>query len=115
MGGVYLTESLSSSFSSLELLILPLNPSHSIIETEENLEEDPRNMGNVKPGAPGAEVWENQRMGVEREDAQEEKAGAEEEEEEREEEDSNEAISLCINSNSKTSRSHLAGKFCHCQ
>ncbi|XP_038524653.1 apolipoprotein B receptor [Canis lupus familiaris] len=51
-------------------------------ETEENLEEDPRNMGNVKPGAPGAEVWENQRMGVEREDAQEEKAGAEEEEEE---------------------------------
>lgn len=38
MGGVYLTESLSSSFSSLELLILPLNPSHSIIETEENLE-----------------------------------------------------------------------------
>ncbi|XP_035578388.1 apolipoprotein B receptor [Zalophus californianus] len=51
-------------------------------ETEGSLEEYPRNVGDVKPDAPGAEVWENQRRDVEGGDAQEEKADAEEGEEE---------------------------------
>uniref|UniRef100_A0A452U2K7 Apolipoprotein B receptor n=1 Tax=Ursus maritimus TaxID=29073 RepID=A0A452U2K7_URSMA len=51
-------------------------------ETEGGLEEYPRTMGDVKPDAPGAEVWENQGRDVERGETQEEKADAQEGEEE---------------------------------
>nr|XP_045731207.1 apolipoprotein B receptor [Mirounga angustirostris]XP_045731208.1 apolipoprotein B receptor [Mirounga angustirostris] len=51
-------------------------------EMEGSLEEYPRKVGDVKPDAPGAEVWENQRRDVEGGDAQEEKADTEEGEEE---------------------------------
>ncbi|XP_002927383.1 apolipoprotein B receptor [Ailuropoda melanoleuca] len=51
-------------------------------ETEGGLEEYPRTMGDVKPDALGAEVWENQGRDVERGETQEEKADAEEGEEE---------------------------------
>lgn len=37
MAGVNLTERISSGSSSLELLIPPLNPNHSITDTEQNL------------------------------------------------------------------------------
>ncbi|XP_004397324.1 PREDICTED: apolipoprotein B receptor [Odobenus rosmarus divergens] len=47
-------------------------------ETEGSLKEYPRNVGDVKPDAPGAEVWENQRRDVEGGGTQEEKADAEE-------------------------------------
>ncbi|XP_034844857.1 apolipoprotein B receptor isoform X1 [Mirounga leonina] len=51
-------------------------------EMEGSLEEYPRKVGDVKPDAPGAEVWENQRRDVEGGDTQEEKADTEEGEEE---------------------------------
>lgn len=55
-------------------------PALSKEQMERSLEEYPRNMGYTKPDTFEAEAWENWRRDMEREDIQEEKAGAEGEE-----------------------------------
>ncbi|KAK2501507.1 hypothetical protein MC885_013291 [Smutsia gigantea] len=56
-------------------------PALSKEQMERSLKEYPRNMGYTKPETFETEAWENWRRDVEREDIQEEKAGAEGEEE----------------------------------